>query len=153
MVNINGISYDNRMTEDTGASVTDVARAWVAVREVLDFPTWWEEISELTDVALDDQLELFLDCRRTAERCSLWFLRHRRPPVDIAGEAARFREPLLALETSLADCLHGPMRDAVEVDEAMVRRRECPRVWRHARRCGACCTRRSTWSNSPNGSG
>ena len=38
MVNLSGISYDHRMTEDTGASVGDVARAWVTVREVLDFP-------------------------------------------------------------------------------------------------------------------
>ena len=33
MANLSGISYDHRMTEDTGASITDVSRAWVAVRE------------------------------------------------------------------------------------------------------------------------
>ena len=47
MVNLSGISYDHRMTEDTGASVTDVARAWFVAREVLDFPAWWDEIGEL----------------------------------------------------------------------------------------------------------
>ena len=38
MVNLSGISFDHRMTEDTGGSVVDVTRAWVVAREVLDFP-------------------------------------------------------------------------------------------------------------------
>ena len=107
MVNLSGISYDHRMTEDTGASVTDVARAWLVTREVLDFPAWWDELGELDHVALDDLLELYLDCRRTAERCSLWFLRHRRPPVDIGKEIAHFRGPVRTLADELASCLQG----------------------------------------------
>jgi glutamate dehydrogenase len=114
MVNLSGISYDHRMTEDTGASVTDVGRAWLAARDVLKFPTWWDEINELDGLALDHRLELLLDCRRTAERCSLWFLRHRRPPVDIGAEVKRFREPVQALAEQLAGCLRGPMRSAAE---------------------------------------
>ena len=101
MVNLSGISYDHRMTEDTGASVTDVSRAWLVAREVLGFPEWWEEIGRLTGVALDDQLELYMDCRRTAERCSLWFLRHRRPPVDIDAVPTPSRSTLTAISVSL----------------------------------------------------
>ncbi|MEO6651540.1 MAG: NAD-glutamate dehydrogenase [Ilumatobacteraceae bacterium] len=110
MVNISGISYDHRMTEDTGASVTDVARAWLVAREVLGFDDWWHEIDALTSISNDDRLELYLDCRRSAERASLWFLRHRRPPLDIAGEVARFREPSRNLGAQLDDCLSGPMK-------------------------------------------
>ena len=113
MVDLSGISYDHRMTEDTGASVADVSRAWLVAREVLGFPEWWDEIGALEGIALDDRLELFLDCRRTAERCSLWFLRHRRPPVNIDHEVARFREPFRALAPHLGECLKGPMRRAV----------------------------------------
>jgi len=112
MVNLSGISYDHRMTEDTGASVGDVARAWVAVREVLDFPSWWHEIAQLEGLKLEDHLDLYLDCRRTAERCSLWFLRNRRPPVRIAVEVDTFREPIQELATHLRGCLRGPMARA-----------------------------------------
>ena len=112
MVNISGISYDHRMTEDTGASVTDVARAWLATREILDFPDWWAEIGELDHLALDDQLELYLDCRRTAERCSTWLMRHRRPPVDIVAEVATFREPVLALAEGMAPRMCGRLGEA-----------------------------------------
>jgi len=113
MVNLSGISYHNRMTEDTGALVSDVGRAWLVAREVLGFPEWWDEIIELGGLALDDRLELLLDCRRTAERCSLWFLRHRRPPVDIDEEVARFRQPIQALALQLGGCLKGPMQRAM----------------------------------------
>ena len=121
MVNLSGISYDHRMTEDTGASVTDVARAWLVVREVLDFPDWWAEIDRLEGMSLDDHLEMYLDCRRTAERCSLWFLRHRRPPVDVGVEVARFRKPVLALAADLPDLMTGPIgRAAHELAEQRV---------------------------------
>ena len=47
MVNLSGISYDHRMTEDTGASTSDVARAWVAMREIFGFAEQWRQIDEL----------------------------------------------------------------------------------------------------------
>ncbi len=47
MVNLSGISFDHRMTEDTGGSVVDVTRAWLVAREVLDLPARWAEIDAL----------------------------------------------------------------------------------------------------------
>ena len=47
-----------------------------------------------SEVPLDVQLELFLDCRRMAERAALWLLRHRRPPIDIAAAVAQFQPGL-----------------------------------------------------------
>jgi glutamate dehydrogenase len=123
MVNLSGISYDHRMTEDTGASVSDVARAWLVAREVLDFPKWWDEIGRLDGLDLEDHLDLFLDCRRTAERCSLWILRHRRPPVDIDAEVKTFRAPMQELAEQLLDCLSGTIRGAAH-DLAERRKRQ-----------------------------
>ena len=47
MVNLSGISFDHRMTEETGAGVVDVMRAWVAARDVFDFPAMWDQIDAL----------------------------------------------------------------------------------------------------------
>ncbi|MDP9463478.1 MAG: NAD-glutamate dehydrogenase, partial [Actinomycetota bacterium] len=92
MVNTSGISFDNRMTEDTGAGVVDVMRAWVAARDVFDYPAIWDQIEALpSHVKLDTQLEMFLEARRMVERCALWLLRHRRPPLEIASVVAQFR--------------------------------------------------------------
>jgi glutamate dehydrogenase len=119
MVNLSGISFDNRMTEDTGASVVDVTRAWIVAREVFRFPELWAEIDALTgDVALDTQLELFLDCRRMVERGALWLLRHRRPPIDISAAVAQFRSGLAKLATTLEPALTGRMADVVHSGEA-----------------------------------
>ena len=119
MVNLSGISFDNRMTEDTGASVIDVTRAWVVARDVFRFPELWAEIDALTGlVPLDMQLELFLDCRRMVERGALWLLRHRRPPIDIGAAVAQFQPGLAKLATALEPTLIGRMADVVHSGEA-----------------------------------
>ena len=119
MVNLSGISFDHRMTEDTGASVVDVTRAWVVAREVFGFPALWAEIDALGgDVALDVQLDLFLDCRRMAERGALWLLRHRRPPIDIPAAVAQFQPGIAALARRLEPVLVGRMADVVHSVEA-----------------------------------
>jgi glutamate dehydrogenase len=119
MVNLSGISFDHRMTEDTGASVVDVTRAWVVAREVLDFPQRWAEIDALTgQVPLDIQLDLFLDCRRMAERAALWLLRHRRPPIDVAAAVEQFTPGLTELAASLEPALMGRMAEIVGSVEA-----------------------------------
>ncbi|MEX2625463.1 MAG: NAD-glutamate dehydrogenase, partial [Ilumatobacteraceae bacterium] len=113
MVNLSGISYDHRMTEDTGASTPDVVRAWVAARETLDFPAQWDEIDALRDVTLDIRYDLFLDCRRMAERCSLWILRNRRPPIDVTPVVDTFRDEVRTLGRELIGALRGAMAEIV----------------------------------------
>src|SRR6478752_4601171 len=102
MTNLSGISFDHRMTEDTGAGVVDVTRAWVASRDIFDFVRRWAELEALdgagapraSAVKVDVQIELFLELRRMVERGALWLLRHRRPPLDIATTVAEFRQPM-----------------------------------------------------------
>ena len=119
MVNLSGISFDNRMTEDTGAGVVDVMRAWVAARDVFNFPAMWDQIEALpSHVKLDTQLEMFLEARRMAERGALWLLRHRRPPLDIAVVVAEFQPGISELSTTLEAHLLGRIRDQMFGNEA-----------------------------------
>ena len=119
MVNLSGISFDHRMTEDTGASVVDVTRAWVVAREIFGFTALWAEIDALTgQIPLDTQLELFLDARRMVERGVLWLLRHRRPPIDMPAAVAQFRSSIARLATELEPALVGRMAASVRSAEA-----------------------------------
>ena len=69
MVNLVGISFDHRMTEDTGSSVADVARAFLAARSIVGSDVLWVEIDAIGElVPFEVQLDLFLDARRMAER-------------------------------------------------------------------------------------
>lgn len=119
MVNLSGISFDHRMTEDTGATIVDVTRAWLVAREVLHFPELWASIDELDGtVKLDVQLDLFLACRQMAERSTLWVLRHRRPPYAPADLAAEFAAGINTLSSSLGRVLRGRMAESVMSTEA-----------------------------------
>jgi glutamate dehydrogenase len=119
MVNLSGLSFDNRMTEDTGAGVVDVMRGWIAARDVFNFPPLWEQIEALpNNVKLDTQLEMFLEARRMVERGALWLLRHRRPPLDIAAVVAEFQPGIRDLLRSLDGYLRGRLRDQMFANEA-----------------------------------
>jgi glutamate dehydrogenase len=112
MTNLSGISFDHRMTEDTGAGVVDVTRAWVASRDIFDFVGQWSEIEQLDRaVKLDVQLDLFLELRRMIERGTLWLLRHRRPPLDIAVAVDEFRKPMAELVASIDAAVVGHRRE------------------------------------------
>lgn len=119
MVNISGISFDHRVTEDTGVGIVEISRAWVAARDVFGIADTWEHIEALSaDVRLDVQLELFMEARRMLERAVSWILRHRRPPVDIRAIVDQFRAPMARLSSGLDDVLAGRMRDQMFALEA-----------------------------------
>ncbi|MGA9279367.1 NAD-glutamate dehydrogenase [Ilumatobacter sp.] len=120
MVNLSGISFDHRMTEGTGATVTDVARAYVVSREVTGFAKWWGEIDLLVGIDADAQVDLFLEARRMAERSATWLLRNRRPPLDISATIEAFRDGIDALSTSLIHVTAGRVKD--DIDELRQRR-------------------------------
>jgi glutamate dehydrogenase len=115
MVNLAGISFDHRMTEDSGASVSDVARAFLASREIFGFADIWREIDALgSSISLETQIALFLDARRMTERGAVWLLRHRRPPLDITAAIDTFSAGLGFLSESLADVVDGRVESDVE---------------------------------------
>ena len=108
MVNLSGISFDHRMTEQTGASVTDIARAWVVMREVTNLPQLWRDIESIgANIKLDVQLDLLLEARRMAERGVLWLLRHRRPPIDIATTTSELAAAFNAVVVHYDEFLRG----------------------------------------------
>jgi glutamate dehydrogenase len=119
MVNLNGISFDHRMTEETGAGVADIARAWLAARDVHAAPDLWEQIESLDQVVkFDVQLDLFLDARRMVERSTLWLLRHRRPPIDIGAAVAELGPGVREVQRVLHEVIRGPLAAAARSTEA-----------------------------------
>jgi glutamate dehydrogenase len=133
MVNLSGISFDNRMTEDTGAGVVDVVRAWLAARDIFGFVGQWAEIEALAAVGIGDaattgtlgagvkldmQLELFFELRRMVERGAMWLLRHRRPPIAIAAVVAEFKVPIAQMSLTLESYITGRTREAMFASEA-----------------------------------
>ncbi|MFC3679723.1 NAD-glutamate dehydrogenase [Bacterioplanoides pacificum] len=108
MVNYMGITFVNRLSDSTGASVSDIARAYLTARDIFSLPECWQQIAEL-DYQIDATLQedMMADLMRLVRRGSRWFLRNRRASVDIAAEVDKFREAVKNIMTSLGDILKG----------------------------------------------
>jgi glutamate dehydrogenase len=117
MVNRAGISFDHRMSEETGATVPDITAAHIAAARIFELDRYWHEVDALALTA-SVQTPLLLDLRRLVERGVQWLLRRRRPPLDIAATVDAFASGAAALANELPDLLIGSDRDTLFADAA-----------------------------------
>jgi glutamate dehydrogenase len=108
MVNRSGTTFLFRMNEETGASVSDITRAWLVARDVFDLPGFWAEVEGLDgQVDAATQIALLLESRKLAERAARWLLHSRRPPFEIRGAINFFASGVLAVAAGLPKLLTG----------------------------------------------
>jgi len=113
------ISFDHRLSEETGLGVVEVTRAWISARDIFGLIDLWEQVDALGGAVKPDvQMELFLELRTMAERAVLWLLRHRKAPLDIAVIVAEFQPGIAALARGLESQLRGRMREQAFALEA-----------------------------------
>ncbi|RJL30429.1 NAD-glutamate dehydrogenase [Bailinhaonella thermotolerans] len=92
LVNNSGTTFVFRLAEETGASTSDIARAYLVARDVFDMPTLWRAVEALdTEVDTATQIALLLEGRKLTERGARWLLTNRRPPLDLASTVDFFR--------------------------------------------------------------
>jgi glutamate dehydrogenase len=98
VVNRCGTSFLFRATEETGADVVDVVRAFLVVREVYGLPEVWAKVESLDAVvSTDAQVGVLLEGRRLIDRAVRWLVQGRRGPIDVVGEIERLRPGVSAL--------------------------------------------------------
>ncbi len=91
MVNRVGASFTFRLHEETGATLPDIVRAYLAAREIFGLVPLWQTIEALDNQVADAvQTEMILECLHLVQRGTLWFLRHRGHLRDLAETLARF---------------------------------------------------------------
>jgi glutamate dehydrogenase len=106
MVNRAGSTFAHRLSEETGASPPDIARAYTVAREVFDIRRLWKDLTTLDEVVRAEVLiELMAETRKVIERSSLWFLRNRRQPLDIAATVSHFAPGIASLAQELPKLL------------------------------------------------
>jgi glutamate dehydrogenase len=115
LVNHSGTTFMFRFGEETGASVPDIARAYLVARDVFDMGGFWRSVEALgTSVDSATQLALLLEGRKLTERGARWLLGNRRPPLDLASTVAFFADGAAALLPHLPKLLDGPDLAAYE---------------------------------------
>jgi len=116
MVNRAGTTFLFRMSEETGASVPDISRAWLVAREVYDMAGFWARVEQLDgQISVATQISLLLEGRKLVERAVRWLLQNRRPPFDIQATVGFFADGVRAVGASLPRLLSG--RDLVTFNE------------------------------------
>ncbi|MFD2166577.1 NAD-glutamate dehydrogenase [Thalassotalea euphylliae] len=79
-----GFNFVNRMQEETGASVAEVANCYTMASEVFEMGTVWADIAKLDNkIPTSVQTEMLFQLRRNVRRATRWFLRHRDKGMDI----------------------------------------------------------------------
>ena len=108
MVNRGGITFAFRAADETGAPTEQIARAFVAAREILDLRGFVTAV-EATDnvVAARVQTDLYLELRQLLDRTARWFVQHRSDRVDVGQEIEAYADPVRSYAARLDDLLQG----------------------------------------------
>ncbi|MDN3355605.1 NAD-glutamate dehydrogenase [Actinomadura sp. DC4] len=108
MVNDSGITFAFRMGEETGASASDITRAYLVAREVFHMEAFWRSVDEL-DYQIDTatQIRMRLEARKLTERGARWLLHNRRMPFDIRDTVDFFASGAPALAAHMPKLLVG----------------------------------------------
>ena len=106
MVNRVGAAFVNQVEGEHGFAPSDIARAYAITRDSYGLRPLWAEIEALDNkVPAAVQTDMLLDVGRLVERGTLWFLRNRAQPLDIAAAIGEFTPGIEALARHLKTVL------------------------------------------------
>ncbi|HQR79344.1 MAG TPA: NAD-glutamate dehydrogenase, partial [Actinomycetota bacterium] len=115
IVNHGGITFVHRVIEETGASVEEVARAYVAVERIFDLDAVWEEVKSLDRVCpTAAQNALYLEIRRLLDRSVRWVLTTRGGVLDASKLIAAVHPVVQAIGPMVPDFLRGSEQQRLE---------------------------------------
>jgi len=112
MVNSAGITFFHRLSQETSASVEELARAHLVCQSIYGAPQLVQRINELDNqIPADVQTGMRLSVRALIERASRWMVNNRRPPLDSEATADHFRADIQRVMSELSTLLVGVQAD------------------------------------------
>jgi len=115
VVDVGGITFAYRVTEDVGVGYADAVRAYVAADAIFGIERTWRRIREATEqtgaVTVSDRMTL--DLRRLLDRAARWLLNYRPQPLAVGAEISRFGADVADLAPRISDWLRGDDRAIV----------------------------------------
>src|SRR5690348_6217444 len=117
MVNRMGATFTLHMQEDTGQPPAAIAKAYSAVREIIDARSLRAEIEALDGTVADAvQVDALLKIWDLLRNLTRWLLNHRGIGLDIASIVARYAPGVGELRAALPRVLTATGRAAYDVD-------------------------------------
>jgi glutamate dehydrogenase len=117
MINRMGATFTLRMQEDTGQPPAAIAKAYSAVREIIDARSLWAEIEALDGNVVEAvQVDALLKIWDLLRNLTRWLLNHRGVALDIASVVARYAPGVTELRSALPRVLTPTGRADYDVD-------------------------------------
>ena len=102
LVNQMGIPFMMRVAQATGRSSVDIARAWVAARDIFEVPSMWSELEGLDNQVDASTLHAVMgDIQRLMRRVCVWILRQYAELPSPEVLVKRFATPVAQLRSEL----------------------------------------------------
>jgi glutamate dehydrogenase len=117
LVDTAGISYDYRISHDTGVSPVDAVRTYAATDAIFGIGPLWHSIRQAgLPIAVSDKMTL--DTRRLIDRAGRWLLNYRPQPLAVGAEINRFGRKVAELTPRMSEWLRGDDKAIVEKEAA-----------------------------------
>ena len=120
LVNVGGITFAYRVTEDAGVGYLDAVRAFAAADGIFGIERTWRRIRAAGEggasVAVCDRMTL--DLRRLLDRAARWLLNYRPQPLAVGAEVTRFATGVAELAPQMPTWLRGDDRAIVAKEAA-----------------------------------
>lgn len=115
IVNFMGSTFVNRMKDASGAQSPDIARAFIAIRDVFQMNQKWEAIEALDfKVSADVQTKMMLAIIRLVRRGTRWLLRNRRTKIEVSEIIEKFAGPVESIAQKFELVLSGERKKSWE---------------------------------------
>ncbi|MFN8033699.1 MAG: NAD-glutamate dehydrogenase [Mycobacterium sp.] len=110
VVDIGGITFAYRVTEDVGVGYVDAVRTFAATDAIFGISDVWRSIRDAgtsgrLPVNVSDRMTL--DLRRLLDRAARWLLNYRPQPLAVGAEINRFAAKVAALAPRMPEWLRG----------------------------------------------
>jgi glutamate dehydrogenase len=117
-----GFNFVNRMYEETGATVVEIANSYIMACTVFELEEFWQKIEILNNkISTAIQTEMLFQYRRTVRRATRWFLRHRKKAHTIEQSIALYQPTFKTLSKKLNDfIIDGEAQEIQRVERDLI---------------------------------
>ncbi len=108
MINNMGVTFVQRLYEETGAPISSIVRCYYVIEEIFHIRKIWQTVKELDKkISADTQIKILVSINRLVRRATRWILRNRRRYTSIGSGIDYFIKEVEQLRQALPTLLLG----------------------------------------------
>ncbi len=103
-----GLGFIHRLQDETGASVPEIIRGYIAAREIFRARKFRDAVNALDFIVpADIQVKMLHELNRLVRRGTRWFLRHRIGTMNVREDIEHFTPKMQLVKSGLKQALQG----------------------------------------------